>query len=78
MLGLWSRDGVVPPAGAGCAGGELAIAVADNAAVATLHEEWRRRGLAIALAPCDLDFGRSFVALDPDGHRLRVFAAAAP
>ena len=21
-----------------------------------------------------MDFGRTFVALDPDGHRLRVFA----
>ena len=27
-------------------------------------------------APTDLDFGRTFVALDPDGHRLRVFAPA--
>jgi hypothetical protein len=24
-----------------------------------------------------MDFGRTFVALDPDGHRLRVFAPAA-
>ena len=24
----------------------------------------------------ELDFGRTFVALDPDGHRLRVFAPA--
>ena len=23
-----------------------------------------------------MDFGRTFVALDPDGHRLRVFAPA--
>jgi hypothetical protein len=26
--------------------------------------------------PVDLDFGRTFVVLDPDGHRLRVFAPA--
>ena len=30
----------------------------------------------IAFPPTDLDFGRSFVALDPDGHRLRVYAVA--
>jgi len=29
----------------------------------------------IALPPTDLDIGRSFVALDPDGHRLRVYAS---
>jgi catechol 2,3-dioxygenase-like lactoylglutathione lyase family enzyme len=29
-------------------------------------------------SPTELDFGRTFVALDPDGHRLRVFAPAAP
>jgi hypothetical protein len=26
--------------------------------------------------PTDMDFGRTFVALDPDGDRLRVFAPA--
>jgi len=25
-----------------------------------------------------MDFGFTFVALDPDGHRLRVFAPSAP
>jgi hypothetical protein len=28
--------------------------------------------------PTKMDFGTTFVALDPDGHRLRVFAPAAP
>jgi predicted enzyme related to lactoylglutathione lyase len=51
---------------------------ADNAnAVDTLHAEWSRRGLKIAQPPTSMDFGRTFVALDPDGHRLRVFARAA-
>jgi len=31
----------------------------------------------VAQKPVDMDFGHTFVALDPDGHRLRVFAAAA-
>lgn len=31
-------------------------------------------GATIALPPTELDFGRSFVAVDPDGHRLRVYA----
>ena len=40
------------------------------------HVDWRKRGLPIAQAPTTMDFGRTFVALDPDGHRLRVFAPA--
>jgi len=31
--------------------------------------------LPIAQPLTQMDFGYTFVALDPDGHRLRVFAA---
>jgi hypothetical protein len=34
--------------------------------------------LKIAQAPTAMDFGMTFVALDPDGHRLRVFAPVVP
>jgi predicted enzyme related to lactoylglutathione lyase len=77
MLGLWSRRTVQPAPGAP-GGGEIAIAVADRDAVAALHGAWSRRGLTIIQAPVDMDFGHTFVATDPDGHRLRVFAPAAP
>jgi len=72
MLGLWSRGDVKPAANAAPGGGELVFSVADRNAVAALHEEWRRRKLTIAQAPVGLEFGYTFVALDPDGHRLRV------
>jgi catechol 2,3-dioxygenase-like lactoylglutathione lyase family enzyme len=75
MLGLWGRDGVKPAANAP-GGGEIAFAVADNAAVDARCAEWREQGITIAQAPSQMDFGRTFVALDPDGHRLRVFAPA--
>lgn len=78
MLGLWARHTVAPPAAASGGGAELALTVADAAAVTALHADWRGRGLNIAQAPTDMDFGHTFVALDPDGHRLRVFAPAAP
>ncbi|MGO8919895.1 MAG: VOC family protein [Stellaceae bacterium] len=77
MLGLWSRHAVEPAATAAGAGGELAFAVKDAAAVEATFSDWGERGLRIAQKPVDLDFGRSFVALDPDGHRLRVFAPSA-
>lgn len=74
MLGLWCRHTVEPAATAAAGGAEIAMTVADGAAVDALHVDWQARGLAILQAPTDLDFGRTFVALDPDGHRLRVFA----
>jgi catechol 2,3-dioxygenase-like lactoylglutathione lyase family enzyme len=73
MLGLWGRGGVEPAATAP-GGSELAFTVADAAAVKATHAEWAARGIAIAQEPTELDFGHTFVALDPDGHRLRVFA----
>lgn len=77
MLGLWSKHTVEPAATAAGGGAELAFSVADNATVRAMHTDWVRRGLVIAQAPTDLDFGHTFVALDPDGHRLRVFAPSA-
>jgi catechol 2,3-dioxygenase-like lactoylglutathione lyase family enzyme len=77
-LGLWSRHTVTPPAAAAAGAAELAFPVADKETVRRLYADWGARSLRIAQAPTDLDFGHTFVALDPDGHRLRVFAPAAP
>ncbi len=74
MLGLWGRNGVEPAATAFGGAVELAFAVRDQDAVRAIHTDWSERGLAIAQAPTSLDFGYTFLALDPDGHRLRVFA----
>jgi predicted enzyme related to lactoylglutathione lyase len=73
MLGLWDRAGVVPAAGTG-GSSELAIAVPGAAVVDATFREWAAWACRIAQEPTDLDFGRAFLALDPDGHRLRVFA----
>src|SRR5881396_2014874 len=56
MLGLWRKDGV-EPAATPPGGGELGFSVADANAVDALHREWRSRGLAIAQAPTEMDFG---------------------
>jgi catechol 2,3-dioxygenase-like lactoylglutathione lyase family enzyme len=74
-FGLWTRH-TVEPAATGTGGGEIAIAVADADTLHTAYADWVRRGLPIAQPPTDMDFGRTFVALDPDGHRLRVFVPA--
>jgi catechol 2,3-dioxygenase-like lactoylglutathione lyase family enzyme len=71
-LGLWSRHTVEPAAAAAGGGGEIATIAPNAAAVDATHADWLARGLAILQPPTDLDFGRTFVATDPDGHRLRV------
>ncbi len=76
MLGLWARTGVEPAPSAGGGGAEIAFTVASDSAVRATYAEWSGRGIRIAQPPTTLDFGHSFVALDPDGHRLRVFAPA--
>jgi catechol 2,3-dioxygenase-like lactoylglutathione lyase family enzyme len=77
MLGLWSKHTVEPAAPAQFGGSELGFAVENADAVRAKHRDWAARGLPIAQAPVELDFGHTFVALDPDGHRLRVFSASA-
>ncbi|WP_045884513.1 VOC family protein [Pseudomonas chlororaphis] len=72
-LGLWSRHDAEPAAQVSGGGGELALAVADNQTVDQLHSQWANAGVSIAQAPTAMDFGYTFVALDPDGHRLRMF-----
>jgi predicted enzyme related to lactoylglutathione lyase len=77
MLGLWARRTVEPEA-TGSGGGEIAFTVADSAAVDATHADWKERGLRILQSPTEMDFGRTFVAGDPDGHRLRVFFPTGP
>jgi predicted enzyme related to lactoylglutathione lyase len=74
MLGLWARETVEPAVSVGrgetC---EICFTVADTDAI---HADWAERGLVIAQPPATMGFGRTFTALDPDGHRLRVFTPA--
>ena len=79
MLGLWSRDNVEPKvaASAGAGSGEIGFNVASDEAVAAMFKDWKKRGLAIAQEPMKMNFGLTFTALDPDGHRLRVYHPAA-
>jgi predicted enzyme related to lactoylglutathione lyase len=77
-LGMWARHLVKPAPSAPPGGTEIVVPVAEPAAVDTTHASWKARGLRIVQEPADMDFGRTFVALDPDGHRLRVFAPTVP
>ncbi len=71
-LGLWSRQLVQPQAQADAGSGELGWAVDSREAVDELHRHWLALGITIIQAPTLMDFGYTLLALDPDGHRLRV------
>lgn len=73
-LGLWRRSAVLPAAPATPGAGELVLMAESPEAVDATHEAWSAQGLAILAAPATAEFGHSFVAADPDGHRLRVLA----
>lgn len=74
MLGLWSRRHAEPAAAGSPGAMEIDFGVSDAQAVEACYANWKARGLSIAQEPTEMDFGHTFVALDPDGHRLRVLA----
>ena len=72
-LGLWKRQ-EVEPAPEGTPGAvELVFAEESDRHVDDRFAEWTGKGLVISQRPVRLDFGYTFVALDPDNHRLRVY-----
>jgi predicted enzyme related to lactoylglutathione lyase len=75
-LGLWARRDVEPAPSSAADAGELAMAVATNEEVEALWADRKRKGAAILQEPTTMDFGRTFLVADPDGHRLRVFCPA--
>ncbi|OKL42257.1 VOC family protein [Pseudovibrio exalbescens] len=74
MLGLQAKDGIDPKAQEHFGGVELSLSDVDRETVDRLHSQWSSMGVDIALPPQELAFGYTFVAVDPDGHRLRVCA----
>jgi predicted enzyme related to lactoylglutathione lyase len=74
MLGLWARHDVQPATRIAGGGNEVAFSVDGRARVDALHAAWTKRGFTVAQAPVKMDFGYTFVVLDPDQHRVRVFA----
>lgn len=75
-LGLWSRHTVEPKTSVTGGGGELAFRVESDAQVDDTFADWKTRGIAILQQPATMEFGHTFTAADPDGHRLRVYAFA--
>jgi len=70
-FGLWNKRDITPAANAP-GGFELGFPVDSRQEVDRTATAWEAKGIEIIQEPQDLDFGRTFTALDPNGHRLRV------
>src|SRR6202789_911557 len=74
MLGFCPKHTVEPAATVGAGAAEVAFSMENKEAVESTYRTWTTRGLTILQTPVLMDFGYTFVALDPDQHRLRVFS----
>ena len=72
-IGLWAKSDVEPKVTLLGGGSELSFQVNDFDAIDTLYARWQHE-MEIAQVPTLMDFGYTFVILDPDHHRLRFFA----
>lgn len=70
MLGLWSKYTAEPKVEALPGAAEICFPTED---VDVLYEKWGKKDITVVQKPTDLDFGRTFVFLDPDGHRIRIY-----
>lgn len=70
MLGLWSKYTAEPRVEVPPGALEICFPAKD---VDALYEEWGKKQVTVAQKPTDMDFGRTFVVLDPDGHRIRAY-----
>lgn len=73
-LGLWSRHTAQPAVTAPSGSMEICYRLEKIADVDSTYSDWAKKGLRVLQTPVELDFGYTFVATDPDGHRLRVYA----
>lgn len=75
-VGLWRND-TVQPAPTTAGGMEIGFPVPSDDALHATARDWKALGLKIIQEPTRMNFGLTFTAVDPDGHRLRVFAPSA-
>jgi predicted enzyme related to lactoylglutathione lyase len=72
QIGLWSTSAKNFVSGGTGHLSEIAFMLKSEQEVRTLHEKWQKQGVTIEQAPHKAVFGLTFVATDPDGHRIRV------
>ena len=72
FLGLWAKSAVEPVSVMTGGGTEIGFSAANKEVLDKIYVDWVARHVPIAQVPIQMDFGYTFVGLDPDGHRLRI------
>lgn len=70
VLCLISRYTAQPTVNVEPGAAEICFEVVD---VDAAFEAWGKQGVTIIQKVTDMDFARTFTALDPDGHRIKLY-----
>jgi len=74
LLELKQRAETLPPYEVTGGGTELSIAASSKESLMKIYATWSANGVVCLQPPNELVFGTTFVVLDPDKHRIRVFS----
>lgn len=67
-------DALTPVSTVKGGGTELSIPVTDREMLDSLFDKWSQQGVEFAQEREESVYGINFVAVDPDGHRIRIFS----
>lgn len=71
-LALWSIHADSFVSGGTGHKSEFCFMYSEESEVHDTYQKWKNMGVEIEQKPMEAAFGLTFVALDPDGHRIRV------
>lgn len=75
-LALKAKHSVVPTYDGNGTHSELAFTLENHKKVDEIFVTWQAKEIEMLMPPTVMPYGYTFVALDPDGHRLRVISLA--
>ena len=74
ILGLQSKHAIDPKPQPAFGGFEICMSDISHKQVDDVYQAFKENNVKIELEPTTLEFGYTFVAVDPDGHRIRLCA----
>lgn len=74
ILGLQTKHDIEPKPQPAFGGFELCLSDISIEEVDSIYRIFKEQKIPMALTPTRLEFGYTFVAVDPDGHRIRLCA----
>ena len=75
-IGLWKAANVAPATSGQTGSSEIVLMCDTDREVDDICDAWQAKDVSILQRPEGMDFGRTFTAEDPDGHRIRVYCRA--